>query len=434
MSGVEPGQDQVPLMEYIVIGDKAWLNVGDTWIESDAEQAEGMASTWGSSVSDAEDWETVGTETVNDVQTRHYTSGEETSISVADPDEGGTVKMDIQGEVWVADEEGLPPVVVRERMRLDGGFFPFALPSGGPSPETETGTFYAEYDLTDINTSIIINPPGDASQMPAAPPASEPSDAQPSGGEASGTQPELPPPPEQMQTKARPIDNMLMIYVPLGEFWMGDDSSPYAPERPTHLVYLDGFWMDQNEVTNAQYRLCVDAGACVPPSVWENSDWNGDQQPVLVAWSGAQAYCQWVGGRLPTEAEWEKGARGTDGRLWPWGDTFEDGRANLSNDTDGYGFTAPVGSFPGGANPYGLLDMAGNAAEWVADWYDKDYYAQSPAQNPTGPAGGEEKVVRSNIANGGGGREKVRTVARYPAQPEHERWHYGFRCVMTTQP
>ena len=229
----------------------------------------------------------------------------------------------------------------------------------------------------------------------------------------------------------RPADGATMVQVPAGEFLMGDDQSPFAPERPQHVVALDEYWIDAYEITNAQYRLCVDGGACTEPRAWTNADLSGDQQPVLVFWEGAQAYCTWVGGRLPTEAEWEKAARGPDGRTWPWGNEWQDGWANLSGPEDGYGPTAPVGSFPNDVSPYGLLDVAGNAAEWVADWFDKDYYARSPARNPTGPASGDQRVRRGTISNAGGGPEKCRCAARYATTSN---WEIGFRCVFASPP
>jgi sulfatase modifying factor 1 len=228
----------------------------------------------------------------------------------------------------------------------------------------------------------------------------------------------------------RPADGMVMIHIPAGEFLMGDDTSPFPAEKPQHLVYLDEYWMDRTEVSNAQYRRCVEAEVCAAPKSWDDANLNGDDQPALVPWEAAQTYCAWVGARLPAEAQWEKAARGIDGRKWPWGSEFEPGRANLSGEEDGYMHTAPVGIFPTGASPYGLLDMAGNAAEWVADWYDPEYYTRSPTQNPTGPGGGEQKTIRGTLANGGGGPEKCRCVARYPQDPV--RWEFGFRCAATT--
>jgi formylglycine-generating enzyme required for sulfatase activity len=257
-------------------------------------------------------------------------------------------------------------------------------------------------------------------QAPADQPTSTP---EPTSAPAEG---------QTVQPVQRPLDGITMVHIPAGEFVMGSDASAFAPEKPEHLVSLDEYWIDRTEVTNAQFRGCVEAGVCSEPKPWSDPNLNSDAQPALVVWESADTYCQWVGGRLPSEAEWEKAARGMDGRQWPWGNEFIADNANLSSDADGYGFTAPVGSFPSGASPYGLLDMAGNAAEWVADWYDAGYYAQSPAANPTGPASGETKVIRGSISNAGGGPEKCRCTARYPQDPV--RWEFGFRCAMSAAP
>jgi formylglycine-generating enzyme required for sulfatase activity len=275
---------------------------------------------------------------------------------------------------------------------------------------------------------------GPGEEAPEATPAATEagSSTEPTREPATPTEePTAPPEPEPEDTAVRAVDGMEMVLVPAGEFLMGDDASAFAPEKPAHIVYLDEYWIDRYEVTNAQYRLCVEAGVCPEPGNWWNEDLNGDLQPVLVPWADAKTYCEWVGGRLPTEAEWEKAIRGTDGRTWPWGNEFVNDRGNLSGDSDGYGPTAPVGSFPDDVSPYGLLDAAGNAAEWVADWWDPEYYTRSPARNPTGPASGEQRVHRAPVANAGGGPEKSRCVARYAGNPN---WEYGFRCVSATRP
>ncbi|MBN1318393.1 MAG: SUMF1/EgtB/PvdO family nonheme iron enzyme [Anaerolineales bacterium] len=251
------------------------------------------------------------------------------------------------------------------------------------------------------------------------------------GGEEQTVQVESPKEPLGKDIQIRPSDNMEMVRIPVGEFIMGDDASAFAPQKPAHTVYLDEYWIDRFEVSNEQYRRCFDAGICQEPTAWQDENFNAPEQPAIVTWDQAKTFCEWTGGRMATEAEWEKAARGTDGRAWTWGDEFVSNRANLSDDEDGYGFTAPVGSFPGDSSPYGVMDTAGNAAEWVADWWSTDYYQKSPAKNPTGPASGDQKVVRSTIAHAGGGPEKCRCTARYAANPN---WTYGIRCVFTTEP
>ena len=179
----------------------------------------------------------------------------------------------------------------------------------------------------------------------------------------------------------REFGGVPFVYVPAGEFQMGSDrthdSLANPGELPMHKVTLPGFWIMRTEVTNAQYARCIVAGACTLP---DNTRWNNlghAADPITdVDWHQAGAYAQWAGGRLPTEAEWEKACRGTDGRLYPWGNTEPD--TTHANFGKIVGDTTRVGSYPLGASPYGARDMAGNAWEWVADWYDPDYYTNMP--------------------------------------------------------
>ena len=229
-----------------------------------------------------------------------------------------------------------------------------------------------------------------------------------------------------------PIDDAEFVNVPAGEFVMGSDED-YADEAPMHVVDLDAYWIMRTEVTNAQYLACIEDGGCTPPS---NDPWNSSEfvnHPVTnVDWAQAQEYAAWAGGRLPTEAEWEKAARGTDGLIYPWGD--DDPDEQLANVDAPTGDTAPVGSYPDGVSVYGVLDMTGNVEEWVADWYGKDYYADSPALNPVGPAPSTPplKVLRGGSYQQG--RYDSRTSVRGRANPETKYGNVGFRIVVTDPP
>ncbi len=196
-----------------------------------------------------------------------------------------------------------------------------------------------------------------------------------------------------------------IILVPAGNFIMGSDNGN-PDEQPVHIVYLNVFYIEKYEVTNALYKSCVDANVCpFPEFINSNSratyfgDSRYDQYPVIgVTWDMAKAYCEWRGARLLTEAEWEKAARGTTGRTYPWGEGIDQSRANYNNNNDpNYaGDTSKVDAYPNGVSPYGVFDMAGNVWEWLADIYDASYYASLtlPVANPLGPTEGLYHVVK----------------------------------------
>ena len=240
---------------------------------------------------------------------------------------------------------------------------------------------------------------------------------------------------ESGQQCVNPRDGAVMVWVPAGGFTMGskdDDKDASANEKPQRQVTLDGYWIDKNLVTAAQYRkFCDDTGRRMPdPPDW---GWKDDHPIVNVSWDDSKAYADWAGASLPTEAQWEKAARGTDGRKYPWGNRFDRGRLWCSQHAVGdAGRTAPVGSFPKGASPYGALDMAGNVWEWCADWYSPDYHG-APTNNPTGPATGEYRVVRGGSWIGDGDDEIGFGCAERGGngvEPDIRIYNYGFRCVV----
>lgn len=254
-------------------------------------------------------------------------------------------------------------------------------------------------------------------------------------------------------------------FVPAGEFLMGSsfaDPENQPDELPQRLVTLDAFWLDQTEVTNAQFATFLNdrgnqveggtswlnaqntfalitqtGGGFAPKSGFANHPVNH------VSWFGARAYCEWVGGRLPTEAEWEYAARGPAGNRYPWGNSLSCSLANLDDELrrdrtvgpwglscDGFDMTAPVGAFPGGASWIGALDMVGNVYEWVADWYAADAYSNATTHNPTGPANGVERVMRGSAWNMEES-EAARATSRLFDVPSNRRDFVGFRCAAT---
>ncbi|HLC18721.1 MAG TPA: SUMF1/EgtB/PvdO family nonheme iron enzyme [Thermodesulfobacteriota bacterium] len=233
-----------------------------------------------------------------------------------------------------------------------------------------------------------------------------------------------------------------MVLVPKGEFVMGSDrvdreakamqygsTKPwYANENPARKVFLDDFHIDRTEVTNREYKEFVDAAGHRPPPHWPGPTYPerlADHPVVAVTWSDAAEYCEWKGKRLPTEAQWEKAARGAEGRIFPWGDEFDNTKVNTLGEHAG---TTPVGTFPGGASPYGALDMAGNAQEWTADWYK-----QYPGNKYNDEDYGEKFRVIRGGGWGGMGHYTLSVYVTSPfrgiARPDGYYDDVGIRCV-----
>jgi formylglycine-generating enzyme required for sulfatase activity len=260
-------------------------------------------------------------------------------------------------------------------------------------------------------------------------------------------------------TRVSEADQMVEVYIPAGEFIMGTNDNEAItttvggrayPEIPAHTVYLDSYWIDKYEVSNGQYALCVEAGACQPPFIptsYSRKEYYGNPEysnyPVIwVKWEMARTYCEWADRRLPTEAEWEKAARGTDGRKYPWGNepSFRDPafgeRLNLCDVNcpkdfanplynDGYADTSPVGNYPAGASPYGVMDMAGNVWEWNGSFIAPYPYDASDGREAA--EGNEERSWRgAAFANG---YWWVRSSVRYRSVINYWYYNLGFRCA-----
>ncbi len=258
-----------------------------------------------------------------------------------------------------------------------------------------------------------------------------------------------------------------MVQIPAGEYWMGRThtwfydqidwlADAFKDDRPSHVVFLDAFYMDKYEITNTEYEAFVLATGRAKPWHWSGSlgkiTAGQEKWPVYnVTWDDAAAYCAWVGKRLPTEAEWEKAARGgLDRKLYPWGDEVTGIKGQGGGRRGGEGSTppppklarwgfpngpAPVGSYP--PNGYGLFDMTGNVYEWVSDWYDADYYAISPEKNPEGPETGLYKILRGGGWSSGEGVPASATAGRNVLGVHYRNYApksqvsnaFGFRCV-----
>ena len=220
-----------------------------------------------------------------------------------------------------------------------------------------------------------------------------------------------------------------MVFVAAGAFIMGSDLGEWDDEQPRHRVELSAFYIDKYEVTNEEYHTCVAAGRCLPARYRLDKTLNQPKQPMVAAgWDDGVAYCRFVGKRLPTEAEWEKAARGTDEREFAWGNEWNPRWTNMHNPDDGFDKTAPVGSFPKNVSPYGAYDMTGNAWEWTHDFYNGAYYRHSPLKDPQGPEHGLKHTMR-----GGSWMYDVPFFQlahnRSPGRPWIRKQYVGFRCV-----
>jgi formylglycine-generating enzyme required for sulfatase activity len=225
-------------------------------------------------------------------------------------------------------------------------------------------------------------------------------------------------------------DGAPMVLIPVSEFLMGSDQGE-LDELPIHKVYVDSFYMDVYEVTNAMYKKFIEATEHKPPKYWDDPKCNATDQPVVgVTWQDAVDYCNWAGNRLPTEAEWEKAARGgLIGKQYPWGDEENIEQPSgelLADENPGLSAAYPVGSFA--PNGYGLHDMERNAWEWCTDWYDEEYYSKSPDKNPKGPNSGVKKIMRGGSWFSGI-YTPLRVSYRYSLEPTQTSNIIGFRCI-----
>lgn len=229
------------------------------------------------------------------------------------------------------------------------------------------------------------------------------------------------------------IDGMFQIYIPAGTFVMGTDIKALRVSNPLHELSLSAYWIDQTEVSNGAYKQCVAAGGCEPPvyhagnnTFYENSRY--DSYPVVyVSWQSAQNYCRWAGRRLPSEAEWEKAARGPDGLTYPWGDSAPS--FSLANYGGYIGHPLPVDRYPEGASPFGVLNMAGNVREWVADWFSQSYYLHTPYLDPTGPRDGQKRSLRGGAFDDES--PQLSTFNRFEHAPQSPGANRGFRCAQS---
>jgi formylglycine-generating enzyme required for sulfatase activity len=301
----------------------------------------------------------------------------------------------------------------------------------------------ALFTATPTGTPVPTPVPTDTPTNTPAPTAT----ATPEKQEVTAT-PALTPMPTEPTSTPTPPSSAEMILIPGGTFlmgstqegvqqaasWCGCDPSRFEDELYMHEVYVSSFYIEKYEVTNEQFMAFVEATGYETDAekkpeahTWRTEFTPGkENHPVVwMSWNDANAYCAWAGKRLPTEAEWEKAARGTDGRLWPWGNDWDNSRLNMGETRRKT--TTEAGSFPNGASPYGVMDMAGNVWEWVNDWYGSTYYQQGKDRDPMGPESGEDRVLRGGAFNNG--IQDVRTANRHKGGMAGYAPDHGFRCA-----
>jgi formylglycine-generating enzyme required for sulfatase activity len=249
------------------------------------------------------------------------------------------------------------------------------------------------------------------------------------------------PAPRQSGAQINPKDGLSYVFIAPGEFWMGatpGDTEAYPNEKPRHRVRITkGFWLSATLVTVAAYKRFVGErpDSKLPDAPGFNPNWSKEDHPIVrVTWDEAKAYCEWAGGSLPAEAQWEYAARGgKDGLKYPWGDEIAPEDANYSGSK--WKGTSPVRSYP--ANAWGLYDMAGNVWEWASDWYDEDYYASLPSDKPMDDPRGPDSPTGVRVLRGGSSfvdTRFLRAAYRYRNVPDFRKYNFGFRCVREVVP
>ena len=328
--------------------------------------------------------------------------------------------------ISILQPKGLAQKPQRWDLNPEKGEFVFLAPQRPPAAKTESGTAptHASGGPAATSSDTASAKPRPKDQKEAETKGAE----KPVGSTGTSTVSRVvvtPPLPEEFTGR----DGASMVLVPAGDFMMGSDKGD-DDEKPVHRVQVDSFYIDKFEVTNGKFAKFIDAIKGEPPWGFDDKDTpvaHADQPVRWVTWLDATAYCQWAGKRLATEAEWEKAARGTDGRLYPWGDETPTPAHAVFGQKEGSESLPPFSNRDKGKSPYGAQDMAGSLYEWVADWYDDEYYATTLSQNPRGPSEGTQKVQRGGSYSNNPYR--IRTSFRTKDIPTEARPNVGFRCA-----